>query len=57
MGWNNMDGIIQVYMMMFLLMIYAFIGSIPVMIYMAVVTYIKQDKYYFRKKINKFIGE
>lgn len=52
-----MDGIIQVYMMMFLLILYAFIGSIPVMIYMAVVTYIKQDKYYFRKKINKFIGE
>ncbi|MBD7914519.1 hypothetical protein H9660_05120 [Clostridium sp. Sa3CUN1] len=52
-----MDAIIQVYIMMFLLILYAFIGSIPLMIYMAVVTYRKQDKAYFRRKIDKFIGE
>lgn len=52
-----MDGVIQVYIMMFLLVLYGLIGAIPLMIYMAVVTYIKQDKYYFRKKIDKFIRE
>lgn len=51
-----MEGVIQVYMIMLLMLLYGVIGSIPVLLYMVTVTYIKKDKAYFRKKIDKFIG-
>lgn len=52
-----MYSIVQVYMIMLLLGLYAFVGAVPLMLLMAAVTYIKQDKAYFRKKIDKFIGD
>lgn len=51
-----MYSLIQVYMIMLLTGLYALIGAIPLMLVMATVTYIKKDKAYFRRKIDKFIG-
>lgn len=51
-----MYSLVQVYIMMLLIGLYALIGAIPIMLVMAVITYRKQDKAYFRKKIDKFIG-
>lgn len=50
-----MDGLIQVYIMMLLIGLYSLVGAIITMPMMALVTYIKKDKAYFRKKIDKFI--
>lgn len=50
-----MYSLIQVYMIMLLIGLYALVGAIPLMILMAIVTYRKKDKAYFRKKIDKFI--
>ena len=51
-----MYSIMQVYTIMLLTGLYALIGAIPLMLIMATVTYIKKDKAYFRRKIDKFIG-
>lgn len=50
-----MDGLIKLYLILLLMGLYSLIGAIPVMLFMATVTYIKKDKAYFRKKINKFL--
>lgn len=52
-----MYSIVQVYMIMLLIGFYALVGAIPLILLMAAITYLKQDKAYFRKKIDKYIGE
>lgn len=51
-----MYSIMQVYTIMLLTGLYALIGAIITMPIMATVTYIKKDRAYFRRKIDKFIG-
>lgn len=51
-----MYSLVQVYMIMLLLGLYALIGAVPLILIMIVITYMKKDKAYFRKKIDKFIG-
>lgn len=50
-----MYSLVQVYMIMLLIGLYALIGAVPVIVIMALVTYRKHDKAYFRRKIDKFI--
>lgn len=47
----------QVYTIMFLTGLYALIGAVLVMSIMAIITYLKRDKAYFRREIDKFIKE
>lgn len=51
-----MYSLVQVYIMIILLGLYALIGVIPIMLVMAAITYITKDKAYFRRKIDEFIG-
>lgn len=50
-----MYSLVQVYMIMLLIGLYALIGAVPLILTMIVITYRNQDKAYFRKKIDKFI--
>lgn len=45
--------LIQLYIMLSLIFIYMVLGAIPVIIIMAIVTFITKDKAYFRKKLGK----
>lgn len=50
-----MYSLIQVYIIMFLIGFYALVGAVPLILIMIAITYKKQDKAYFRKKIDKLI--
>ena len=50
-----MYSLIQISMIIFLMLLYALIGAVLVMSIMAIITHLKRDKAYFRRKINKFI--
>lgn len=52
-----MYSLIQISMIIFLMLLYALIGAVLVMSIMAIITYLKRDKAYFRRKIDKFIKE
>ena len=52
-----MYSLIQISMIIFLMLLYALIGAVLVMSIMAIITHLKRDKAYFRRKIDKFIKE
>ena len=52
-----MYGLIQMYLIIFFISLYLVIAAVPLMLLMATVTYMRKDKAYFRKKIDKFIGD
>ena len=52
-----MYGLIQAYLIIFFIFLYLVIAAVPIMLLMATVTYMRKDKAYFRKKIDKFIGD
>lgn len=52
-----MYSLIQVYLIILCIFLYLVIAIVPLFLLMAAITYLRQDKAYFKKKIDKFIGE
>lgn len=52
-----MYGLMQAYLMIFFIFIYLIIAAIPVIFVMATVTFLSEDKAFFRRRVDNYARE